>query len=306
MTNNKTDTVYVIHLFHNPIAMLKQIKPQDFLARLFLAAGFVIFLLSAVSFVNDNDHIIYEVHFIDVGQGDAIYVITPDKNLLVDGGGRNSGVVDYLVALETDTIHYVIGTHPHADHIGGLIDVFQTFTVIEAIDPGVIHTTKTFNDYLSAIDESNASFTIGRQAMEWKLSDDAFLFVLHPTNPNERHLNDASIVARVTLGEIAVLLSGDAEQKSEEEILASGQNLKSHILKVGHHGSRTSTSDDFLGAISPEVSVIMVGEGNRYGHPHQQTLDALNEFGTEIYRTDVHGHIIIETNGKEYTISTSK
>jgi competence protein ComEC len=285
--------------------MLKTIKTRVFLSKVFIAT-FVFLLSSVIACVNDNNNFIYEVHFIDFGQGDAIYISTPDKNLLVDGGGRNSGVVEYLQALDVDTIHYVIGTHPHADHIGGLIDVFQTFIVVEAIDPGVVHTTITFNDYLSAIDESNATFTIGRQAMEWQLSDDAYLFVLHPTDPSQRHLNDASIVARVVLGEISVLLTGDAERNSEEEILASGQTLKSHILKVGHHGSRTSTSDEFLQAISPEVSVIMVGEGNRYGHPHNEIIELLHEFGTEIYRTDIHGHIVIETDGTEYTISTSK
>ncbi len=285
--------------------MLKTINTRIFLSKVFIAI-FVFFLSSVVACVNDINDFIYEVHFIDVGQGDAIYISTPDKNLLVDGGGRNSGVVEYLQALDVDTIHYVIGTHPHADHIGGLIGVFQTFVVVEAIDPGVVHTTITFNDYLSAIDESNATFTIGRQAMEWQLSDDAYLFVLHPNNPSQRHLNDASIVARVVLGEISVLFTGDAERNSEEEILASGQTLKSNILKVGHHGSRTSTSDGFLRAISPEVSVIMVGEGNRYGHPHQETLDTLYEFGTKIYRTDVHGSIIVVSDGVEYVIKTER
>lgn len=282
---------------------MKTLKSQNRFLRLFIA-GIVFLFSSAFSCANDDNNFIYEVHFIDVGQGDAIYVSTPNKNLLVDGGRRNSGVIDYLVALDIDTIHYIIGTHPHADHIGGLIGVYETFVVLEAIDPGVVHTTKTFNDYLTAIDESGAIFTVGKQEMEWQLSDDAYMYVLHPTNPSPRHLNDASIVARVVLGEISVMLTGDAEISSEEEMLASGQTLGSNILKVGHHGSRTSTSYDFLNAVNPEVSVIMVGEGNKYGHPHEEIIELLQDYGTEIYRTDTHGSIIISSDGYVYTIST--
>ena len=292
-------------MIQKTIKVLKNLDLQRRLSKLLIVI--IVFLFSsAFTFASETDNFIYEIHFIDVGQGDAIYISTPDKNLLVDGGRRNSGVIEYLIALEVDTIHYVIGTHPHADHIGGLIGVFESFVVLEAIDPGIVHTTKTFNDYLSAIDESNATFTIGKKDMEWQLSDDAYLFILYPVNPSQRHLNDASIVARVVLGEISVMLTGDAETNSEEEMLASGQTLSSTILKIGHHGSRTSTSDGFLNAVSPEVSVIMLGEGNRYGHPHEEILELLQDFETKIYRTDIHGHIIIETNGTVYTITTSK
>ncbi len=255
---------------------------------------------------NDEPLIAYTIHFIDVGQGDAIFVETPGKNLLVDGGWRESGAREYLQALDIDRIDIVIGTHPHADHIGGLIEVFHSFEIGEVIDPGVTHTTSTFNSYLSTIDIYNIPFTVGRKGMEWQLSDEANMVLLHPVNPSSDHLNNASIVARVNLGEITLLLTGDAEKEAEQEMLNDPGLLSSHILKVGHHGSWTSSTEDFLNAVKPEVSVIMCGSGNPYGHPHNVALERLNAVGTEIFRTDIHGHIIIESDGVEYTITTIK
>lgn len=248
----------------------------------------------------------YRIHFIDVGQGDAIFIETPGQNMLVDAGVRESGVTEYLQSLDIERIDIVIGTHPHADHIGGLIEVFQTFEVGEVIDPGVTHTTTTFHYYMSTIDLYDIPFTVGRKGMHWQLSDDAGMLLLHPVNPSSDHLNNASIVARVTLGEIKILLTGDAEREAEEEMLNDPHLLASHILKVGHHGSWTSSTEDFLDAIQPEISIIQCGEDNPYGHPHDVAMERLNAVDTEIYRTDLHGHVIIETDGVEYTITTQK
>lgn len=255
---------------------------------------------------NDETENVYKIHFIDVGQGDAIFVETPQQNMLVDAGWNDSGVTQYLQSLEVERIDIVIGTHPHADHIGGLIEVFQTFEVGEVIDPGVTHTTVTFNNYLATIDLYDIPFTVGRKGMEWQLSDNASMLLLHPVNPSSNHLNNASIVARVSLGEVILLLTGDAEVEAEQQMLNDPVSLTSHILKVGHHGSYTSSTTEFLDAVQPEVSVIMCGADNPYGHPHNVALERLNAVGTEIYRTDFHGHIIIETDGIEYTITTSK
>jgi len=255
---------------------------------------------------SDPDDVVYEIHFIDVGQGDAILVSTPEKILLVDGGLRNSGVVEYLQSMEIEEIDIVIGTHPHADHIGGLIDVFYDFDVGEVIDPGVTHTTNTFNEYLTVIDFFDIPFTVGRKGMEWQLSENASMKLLHPTNPSDTHLNNASIVAKVTLGDVTLLLTGDAEWQSEQQMLENPELLPSNILKVGHHGSRTSSTKDFLEAVQPEISVIMCGSNNSYGHPHSETLEQLNAVDTDIYRTDIHGHIVIVSDGIEYTVTTEK
>lgn len=254
----------------------------------------------------DEPDIKYEIHFIDVGQGDAIYIATPGKNLLVDGGWRNTGVTEYLKELDVEKLDIVIGTHPHADHIGGLIDVFHRFEVGEVIDPGVTHTTATFNTYLSTIDLYNIPFTVGRRGMSWELSNDASMVLLHPVNPGSDHLNNASVVARVNLGNISIILTGDAEKEAEAEMLEVADLLNVNILKVGHHGSWTSSNDEFLAAVQPEVSVIMCGIDNDYGHPHHVALERLEKTGTEIFRTDLHGTVLITSDGTEYSISTQK
>lgn len=285
-------------------------RQNVWLSRILTLLLFTVFLALYSCSDNDNVFIVpsddeehYEIHFIDVGQGDAILVITPEKIMLVDGGPRQSGVVSYLQALDIEYIDIVIGTHPHADHIGGLISVFHEFDVGEVIDPGVVHTTVTFNDYLTVIDVYEIPFTVGRKGMEWQLSENAHMVLLHPVNPSSNHLNDASIVSHVTLGEITLLLTGDLEQFGEQRVLEEPDLLPSHILKVAHHGSNTSSTMPFLEAVNPEVSVIMCGENNPYGHPHGPVLERLEAIGTDIYRTDIHGHIVVETDGVTYTVN---
>ncbi len=250
----------------------------------------------------------YKIHFIDVGQGDAILITTHEKVLLVDGGWRTSNVAGYLSQQGIDEIDYVIATHPHADHIGGLIEVFNTYTIGEVIDPGVNHTTINYNDYLTAIDENDIPYTEGKKGMQRDLGKDAYFEILHPPDPipnySNSYLNNVSVVARVTLGEITVMLTGDIEKEGEADLVAATENLSAHILKVAHHGSHSSSTMEFLEAVEPEISIIMCGQNNQYGHPHQQTLDNLNDIGTEIYRTDIHGHIIINIFENEYEVIT--
>ncbi len=245
------------------------------------------------------------VHFIDVGQGDSILIKASSQNILIDGGERGNTVVDYLKDLGIDQLDMVIGTHPHSDHKGGLINVLQNIKVREVVDPAVVHTSKTFEDYLTLIDEKNIKFTEGRAGMRRKLDDGAVIEILHPSDPSDKHLNDASIVAKLTFGNITFMFPGDAQKASEEEILTRGGDLNSTVLKVGHHGSDSSTSDAFLEAVSPEVAVIMVGEGNSYGHPHDEILERLANARVKVYRTDVHGTIIITTDGQTYDVNVS-
>ncbi len=255
----------------------------------------------------DDGHL--AVHFIDVGQGDAIFIQTADSNILIDGGDRGNIVPDYLQSRGIETIHIMIGTHPHADHIGGLINVLRELEVIEVIDPAVVHTTRTFEDYLTLIDQNDVIFTVGRAGMTREIGPGIHMDILHPEDPSNAHLNDASVVAKVTYGNISFLFTGDAEIHSEREMLnraSSSQDLKSTILKIGHHGSRTSTSPPFLDAVNPEVAVILTGEGNRYGHPHEETMRLLSMRAIEIYRTDLHGNIIISTDGINYHIDVNE
>lgn len=247
-----------------------------------------------------------QVHFIDVGQGDSIYIRTPSKNILIDAGERGDTVVDYLQGLAVDSLDLVICTHPHSDHIGGLVDVLEAIEVKEVIDPGVVHTSKTFEKYLTLIDEKDIVFTEGRAGDTRDLGDGVLLELLHPAQPKENDLNNASIVARLTFRKISFLFTGDAEKKSEKEILGRGFDVSSTILKAGHHGSSTSTGEDFLKAVSPETVVIMCGEGNSYGHPHEETIELLAEYDIDVYRTDISGTIVVTTDGKTYDVTTEK
>jgi len=249
-----------------------------------------------------------KVHFIDVGQGDSILIESPSGRIvLIDGGPRTAGekVVSYLKKAGISAIDIVIGTHPHEDHIGGLIEVLRNFPVREVIDPGVVHTTKTFEDYLTIIDQRNIPFTEGRAGMSRDLGAGAVMQILHPSSPSSSHLNDASIVARVVYGQMSFLFTGDAEEKSEFEMLArSNIQLNSTVLKVGHHGSRTSTSQAFLDAVNPNHAVIMCGKDNRYGHPHQEVLSRLAAAGVQVLRTDIHGTMVMSATKDAVIIET--
>ncbi|MGI6140555.1 MAG: ComEC/Rec2 family competence protein [Caldicoprobacterales bacterium] len=247
-----------------------------------------------------------EVHFIDVGQGDSIYIKTPTQDILIDAGERGDTVVEYLNSQNVEDLELVIGTHPHTDHIGGLINVFEEIPVKEVMDPGIVHTSKTFEEYLALIEEKNMIFTVVRAGTKRTYDDGVVLEILSPANPSEENLNDASIVAKLNYGEISFLFTGDAETTSEKEVLRSGYQIKSNVLKAGHHGSATSTSDDFLKAVSPETVIIMCGTDNSYGHPHKETLEKLEKADIDVYRTDLLGTIIVETNGADYDIKYEK
>ena len=255
---------------------------------------------------DDQDQLV--VHFIDVGQGDSILIESPGgKVVLIDGGPRTAGqkVVSYLKKAGISAIDIVIGTHPHEDHIGGLIEVLRHFPAREIIDPGVVHTTKTFEDYLTVIDQRGIPFTEGRAGMSRDLGAGAVMQINHPSSPSSSHLNDASIVAKVTYGQMSFLFTGDAETASEREILFQSRvSPKSTVLKVGHHGSRTSTTQAFLDAVAPRYAIIMCGAGNRYGHPHQEVLDRLSAAGVHVFRTDIHGTIVMSATTDSVVIET--
>lgn len=247
-----------------------------------------------------------KVHFIDVGQGDAIFIETPSHNILIDGGERGNTVLNYLEEQNVEELHLVIGTHPHADHIGGLINVIEAIPVKEVIDSGAVHTTKTFEDYLKVIDKKEIKYTEGRAGMARHLGSGVSMQVMHPASVSSSNLNDSSIVIKLTFGKVSFLFTGNAEEASENSMLNRRYNLRSTILKVGHYGSSTSTTESFLNAVKPEAAVIMVGENNEYGFPHQETLARLANADVDIYMTSVHGTIIITTDGQSYDINVDE
>ncbi len=245
-----------------------------------------------------------KVHFIDVGQGDSILIDLGETEVLIDGGGKSPGVVSYLKSYVDELIEIMVATHPHADHIGGLIAVLAEFEVKEIWHNGDTSTSKTYSEFMSAVNSENTKVIVAARGDVIEV-DSLTLKVLNPVEPEES-TNNNSIVLHLAFGEIDFLFTGDAEQEAETDMLNTGLVPDVEILKVGHHGSKTASSKDFLTAISPEIAIYMADEGNRYGHPHEETMAALTECGANIYGTDVNGNIIITTNGEVFSLETEK
>ena len=240
------------------------------------------------------------VHFIDVGQGDAILIRCNGTDTLIDAGERNMGkrVVSYLQSRNVTYLDLVVATHPHSDHIGGMAEVLGAFSVGRFIDSGTPHTSKTYEDMLTLIDEKSIPFQVAQRGQIVALNPAFRMEVLNPGAERHGDLNEDSVVLRVTVGDIAFLLMGDGETEAEDDILAAGYNIRSDVLKVGHHGSRYASGALFLTNVSPAISVIQVGTGNEYGHPTEDALQRLQAVGATIYRTDEHGTILVGTDGR--------
>ncbi len=244
-----------------------------------------------------------KVHFIDVGQADSIYIQLPgNTDILIDGGNTTDGstVVNYLKSQNVDDIELLIATHPHEDHIGGLPAVFNAFEIEKVLDSGKAASTKTYSNYTAAAaiegcpweEDSNQLFTWGNTSLQVLTASESW-----------KDVNDYSVVSRLDCGDIEFLFTGDAETPAELNLKG---NISAEILKVGHHGSKSSTSPGFLSRVNSEVAVISVGAGNTYGHPAAETLDKLQAAAVKIYRTDLNGNIIVTTDGKTYSVTTQK
>lgn len=246
------------------------------------------------------------VHFIDVGQGDSALIEMPNGNtMLIDGGSRSEGntVAEYLNRLDISTINVMVATHPHEDHIGGLYDVLSNFEVQQIYDPGVAHTSQTYENFLLKIDAKNIDYTIGRAGQSIDLDPNVDIEIISPSLIDEDELNDDSIVIKMTYNDVSFLFTGDAESPIENAMVQN-YNVDTTILKVGHHGSSSSTCQTFLNEVSPEVAVISVGADNSYGHPAQTTLNKLESVGAYVYRTDIDGTVTVSTDGYTYNVNT--
>ena len=258
------------------------------------------------------------IDFVDVGQGDSILVILPNtKTLLIDGGQQEEygKVLTSLRQHGLSHIDVVVATHPHADHIGGLIDVIKNVDVGQVLDSGQVHTTQTFEDFLDALETKQIPLKSIREGDSINLDPTVKVEVLNPpanlldSAYNEAEFNDNSVILKLTYDEFSALLVGDIQETNEARLVSENTTaLDAEVLKAGHHGSRTSSSSPFLNAVTPEVVIISLGAGNTYGHPHQEALDRISAARTEhLFRTDVDGTITLTANGSsEYSIVTEK
>ncbi len=244
------------------------------------------------------------IYFIDVGQADSILITNNDASMLIDAGNNEDGedVVNFIKDKGITKLDYVVGTHPHEDHIGGLDDVINSDLEIDNIYmPKIETTTKTFEDVIDAIENKGLSITSPKKGDTFNIGN-ASLEVMTDSILDEDNLNLSSITLLMQYGNNKFLFMGDAEEKNEE----TRDWPKVDLLKVGHHGSSTSSSDKFLNETKPTYSIIMAGEGNSYGLPTQETLNKLQSIGSTIYRTDLNGTITVTSDGENIEISTSK
>lgn len=243
-----------------------------------------------------------KVHFIDVGQADSILIQLPDgKNILIDGGNNADGpdVVSYLKAQGVRLLDYVVATHPHEDHIGGLDTAINAFDVGKVYAPRVTSNTQTFEDFLLAVQRKGLKINEAKAGVTLDAGPKTTAVFVAPNGTGYDNLNNYSAVLRLTYGQTSFLFTGDAEIESETEMLQAGHNLKADVLKVCHHGSDSSTSPKFLAAVKPKYAVISVGAENDYGHPSPDVLVRLAKAGVDIYRTDEVGTIVVTSDGQK-------
>lgn len=245
------------------------------------------------------------VHFIDVGQGDSILVEFRDKTMLIDAGERGMGerVIGYLEESDVEKLDVVVATHAHSDHIGGLSGVISAYPAGQFVDAAQPHPTATYENLLALVEDLGIPYTAAERGQTIALDPDLEILILNPGAEPLGDINEDSVVLMVTYGEISYLFTGDAGNPAEESMAEAGLDLDADVLKVGHHASREASSAEFLTAVSPAISIIPVGEGNSYGHPHEEAVERLEATGSRIYRTDLDGTVIVATDGTALTVA---
>lgn len=248
---------------------------------------------------------VVEVHFIDVGQGDSILIEAGSNSMLIDAGENNKGtdVVNYLQQHNITELDYLIGTHPHSDHIGGLDTIIHNFPIGKVIMPEVAHTTQTFEDILDALEEKELRITKPVVGTSYELGSATFT-IISPNSTEYEDLNDYSVGIKFTYGNNSFLFTGDATSTSEEEMLQNGIDLSSDVLKLSHHGSSTSNTDSFLDVVNPTYAIVSAGIDNEYGHPHTEVLQAIFNRRAKLYRTDKQGTVVFTSDGKTISVNT--
>ena len=244
------------------------------------------------------------IHFIDVGQADCILVQNQGKNVLIDAGNRAdfNTIQAYLNQLDVTTINHFILTHPHEDHIGSAAKILKNFSVEKVYMTDVVFDSGVYTSLIEELSAKKIPPIYPAAGDNFSIGETAFTF-LGPVS-TYKDPNSMSLVARADFGSTSFLFTGDCTEEADKDMLDAGVNLEAQVLKVGHHGSRESSSYVFLKAVNPEYSVISVGIGNDYGHPTEEALSRLNDVGSTLFRTDQSGTIIAKSNGKNITWNT--
>lgn len=266
-----------------------------------------VFAFSTHSTASQKDGLL-KIYFLNVGQGDAIFIETPNGNqILVDGGPDNRVIQELakVMPFYDHDIDMVIASHPHADHIAGLVEVLKRYDVINILEAKESYTSPVFPVWREDEINENANLIEAKAGQEVDLGNDTKLTVLYPDKSYDGILinkpHQANVVLMLTYKNFQLLLTGDAEASAEKEMISMEQDIDADILKVGHHGSKTSTTQSFLEKVSPEVAIIQVGK-NRYGHPTSEVLKRLENFGVKYYRNDLDGTIKVISDGESYQI----
>ena len=269
----------------------------------------IIFCLIGFTVNSEKDRQNLEVDFLDVGQGDSILIKTPyEQNILIDGG-PSPKVLSELgknLAFFDKNIDLMVLTHPHSDHVDGLIEVLRRYQVKKVLMTGVVHTAPDYLTFLGEINKQKIETQTVIGPQDIILGKDLVLKILYPlvdlSNKQVDNLNNSSIVAKLVYGQTSFLLSADAEELVEQDLLNSKIDLAANVLKVAHHGSKNSTSQEFLAAVKPQFAVISVGKDNDFGHPHLRTLDTLEKNKIMVLRTDQAGTIKFISDGNKLQI----
>lgn len=245
-----------------------------------------------------------KVYITDVGQADSILIRDGNYNMLIDAGNNSDGekLFKYYKELGITSFKYVFASHPHEDHIGGMDDIINNFDIENFYMPDKLSTTKTFEDMLDALERRNLKYIVPKVNDKLSLNN-SNIDVIY-VGSDESDINDSSIVLKLNYFSNSFLFTGDLGSNKEKEILNSGANIKADVLKVGHHGSSYSTASLFLDKVNPSFAAISVGKNNIYKHPASSTLEKLNKRGIKVYRTDLDGTILFESNGKDISVST--
>jgi len=262
-----------------------------------LIIALVFITVGSLYFIGSLTYNKFQLSFLDVGQGDSIFVRTPDDYIILIDGGPGANILEALaevLPLYTRTLDLVVLTHPHADHVNGLVEIVKRYNIKKALLVGTDYENAYYNKMLEVLNEKKIPVIFADSSRDLKVGKYVYLDIIWPTkksSKNNENVNNASLAMRIVFKDKIIFLGGDAEKEEEKEILESGFEINSDILKAGHHGSRTASAKEFLNSVTPQIVVIQSGKDNKFGHPHAETLQTLFDKGIQIRRNDLEGRI---------------